>query len=505
MESIFLVIYEYIKEENELKLIKQSYNNQQIIKLRSEDYKNKRKQQNLEKNQKFKKSLETDAEKKAKRKQQNLEKNQKFKKSLETDSEKNAKRLAKQKDIDDRAKLDPEKKAQKLDTQKKYDDQATLNPKKKAQKLATQKKYDDQVKLNLEKKALKLATQKKHDDQVKLNPEKKAQKLATKKKYDDTKNAKESLQFHATRNAIQKSIGLTTLCHICNKLKCPDGVKTYESLDLVPLDLKVLMSDTDQCPAVCYYCKHLLRKGKIPETNELQNILEENRFMNNTKLQIIVDKTMENFNDQVFKFGEIRVNRLRKQTFTTKFDYVMSQLNEVDSINIKALTKKFTIRKKLEYSLGYLSCRSLLGLLIKINKDKILKDGRISEEGAIILTKYYFDQLLEQEKELILEHNRHFDKKMSFAKINNLAMLSEEFEDYIAICQSMVNTVYEKTNEDLMTMDEGLFKLKNGSKLINHLLKIVIPFQRLIHLPRGYSYKIKGKILIISLRFRVIY
>ena len=40
--------------------------------------------------------------------------------------------------------------------------------------------------------------------------------------------------------------------------------------------------------------------------------------------------------------------------------------------------------------------------------------------------------------------------------------------------------------------------LNTGSKLINHLIKLVIPFQRLVHLPKGLSLKIKGPSICVS-------
>ena len=87
--------------------------------------------------------------------------------------------------------------------------------------------------------------------------------------------------------------------------------------------------------------------------------------------------------------------------------------------------------------------------------------------------------------------------KMTFANTDNLKMLSDEVKDYLSACQSVVKQVYDETNNNIKNMKAGMFALDGGTKLVNHLLKLVIPFQRLIHLPRGYSYKIKGPSILV--------
>ena len=372
-----------------------------------------------------------------------------------------------------------------------------MDPVKKAQKLKVQKEHDDRVKLDPVKKDQKLKVKKEHDDRVKLDPVKKANKLKIQKRYDDRKQSNEHLMFTKIKKEIEYSIGLTTVCLICNKLKCPDSVKTYKSLDEVPLNLRVLMSASDAPPSACYYCRHLLRKGKVPETNEIRNILMENRFVNNQKLTQLTDLAIEHLGDKITLFGSLRSHFWKEPSSKQNFEFFLSNLDPVDSINIQELTKQYKMKQKLEYGLGFLSCRELIKILIKAGKDKLLENGKISEEGSIILAKFYFDQLFQYEKDSLLEQNRHLNGKMSFANIDNLKMLTDEFEDYLSACQSVVKQVYNETDNNIQNMKEGMFALKGGSKLVNHLLKLVIPFQRLIHLPRGYSYKIKGPSILV--------
>ena len=402
--------------------------------------------------------------------------------SAEYQEERKNRNVLVQKKYHDKAKLDPEKKAQKLKVKKQYDDKAKLDPEKKAQKLKVKKQYDDKAKLDPEKKAKKLKVQKKYDDKAKLDPAKKEN---------------EHLIFNQTKKEIKNNIGLTIACLICNKLKCPDSVKTYKSIDLVPLNLRVLMSVSDDPPSACYYCRHLLRKGKVPETNEIKNIVMENRFVNNQKLNYLTNIVMEMLQEKITIFGNQRSQYWKEPSAKQNFALFLSNLDAADSINIQELTKEYKLKQKLEYALGFLSCRELIKILIKAGKDKILKRGKISEEGSIILAKFYFDQLFQYEKDSMLEQNRHLSLKMTFANTDILKMLADELEDYINVCQTVVKQVYDETNDNIQTMQEGMFALKSGSKLVNHLLKLVIPFQRLIHLPRGYSYKIKGPSILV--------
>ena len=366
-----------------------------------------------------------------------------------------------------------------------YDKSMNSDPEKKRKK----SEYNKSMNSDPEKKRKKSE----YNKRMSSDPEKKREKS----EYDKRVNSDPKRNFLATKRAIQKHIGLTIICNICSKLKCPDSVKTYKSIDLIPMEYRILMSVSDTTPAVCYYCKQLLSKGKVPETNEITNCLKENRFMNNTKLQDLINLTKDMFTENILEFGKIRANAWNGPFNKQKFEHVISKLDDVESINIQVLTKKYSMKKKIEYCLGYLSLSNLIRILVKIKRDKILNDGEISEEGSIILTKYYFDQLFEEEKDLFLETNRHLDKTMTFGNIANLRTMNSEFQDYIHICQNILPNIYEETDRVLENMNEGMVHLQSGSKLVNHLLKLTIPFQRLIHLPRGYSYKIKGPSILV--------
>jgi hypothetical protein len=384
-------------------------------------------------------------------------------------------------------------KKKKLEIQKKYDKKVKDDPELKKKKLEIQKKYDKKAKDDPELKKKKLETKKKYDKKVCDDPELKNKKLAAKRKYDAKKS-----NFNATKEAIKNETGLTIVCTICNKLKCPDSVKTYKCLDLVPLEFRVLMRTSDAIPSVCYYCKQLLKKGKVPQTNEVSNCFTENRLLNNNKLNHLVDQKIEKFSESIFKLGKIRINVWNGPSNKSRFDYILSQIDGIKSINLEAMTKKYTVNKKIEYCLGYLSLTNLIQLLLKIEVDNILKDGQISEEGSLILTKYYFDQLFEEEKESIMKINRNLNEVMSFANITNIQEVKTVLEDYINICQILVPQIYEETEKTLQIMKDGMASLDTGSKLVNHLIKLVIPFQRLVHLPRGHSYKIKGPSILVT-------
>ena len=116
----------------------------------------------------------------------------------------------------------------------------------------------------------------------------------------------------------------------------------------------------------------------------------------------------------------------------------------------------------------------------------------------MILTKYYFDQLLDEEKETILNLNRSIKKEFNFTNIANIQEVKTILEDYISLCRTIVPKVYESFGTEIQTLEKDSSTLNTGSKLINHLIKLVIPFQRLVHLPRGYSFKIKGPSILVT-------
>jgi hypothetical protein len=87
---------------------------------------------------------------------------------------------------------------------------------------------------------------------------------------------------------------------------------------------------------------------------------------------------------------------------------------------------------------------------------------------------------------------------MTFANITNIQEVKAILEDYISICEILVPQVYEEIEKNMQIMKDGMGTLNTGSKLVNHLIKLVIPFQRLVHLPRGHSYKIKGPSILVT-------
>ena len=114
------------------------------------------------------------------------------------------------------------------------------------------------------------------------------------------------------------------------------------------------------------------------------------------------------------------------------------------------------------------------------------------------MTKYYVDQLFEDEKEEILKINRNINKNMTLAKIENIQEVKTLLVDYVSLCEILVPKVYNAISKHLQPLEDGMETLNTGSKLINHLIKLVIPFQRLVHLPRGQSYKIKGPSILVA-------
>ena len=113
---------------------------------------------------------------------------------------------------------------------------------------------------------------------------------------------------------------------------------------------------------------------------------------------------------------------------------------------------------------------------MKINANKILSDGDLTEEGEIILTKYYYDQLLHEEKMSIFNINRNIGQNMTFSNIQNIQEVMSILEDYVSICRSLVPQVYREINKKIQSMTDGMETLNTGSKLINHLVKLIIPF-----------------------------
>ena len=102
-----------------------------------------------------------------------------------------------------------------------------------------------------------MESQRKVDNKNKDNPEIQKRKKEAQRVYRANKS-----NFDATKLSITTETGFTIICGICNRLKCPDSVKMYASLDVVPLELRVLMGTTNNKLSVCYYCKAVLKKRK---------------------------------------------------------------------------------------------------------------------------------------------------------------------------------------------------------------------------------------------------
>jgi hypothetical protein len=230
--------------------------------------------------------------------QNKLETQRKYDNRVKDDPELLQKKLETQRIYDNKVKDDPELLQRKKETQRIYDNKVKDDPELLQNKLETKRKHDNKVKDDPELLQRKIETQRIYDNKVKDDPELLQKKRETQNKYDnkvkDTKTAAKR-SFNATKKAIQDETGLTILCLVCNKLKCPDSVKTYANSDEVPLQYKVLMEASYGAPSVCYYCKQLVRKGKIPKTNRVSNCLQENRFINDKKLEHIVDQVIEEF------------------------------------------------------------------------------------------------------------------------------------------------------------------------------------------------------------------
>ena len=101
----------------------------------------------------------------------------------------------------------------------------------------------------------------------------------------------------------------------------------------------------------------------------------------------------------------------------------------------------------------------------------------MSEEGSLIVTKFYFDQLLEEEKENIIEINRSINKEMKFTDLANIQEVKNLLEDFILICEDLVPRVYENLDEEIKKLEADKDKLKTGSKLVRHCVLEDVPCQ----------------------------
>ena len=194
----------------------------------------------------------------------------------------------------------------------------------------------------------------------------KSKKLETQKKYD-----KKVSDFKKTKKAIENETGLTKLCLVCSKLKSPDSVKKFIDWNSVPLEFKVLMRVSDNEPSVCYYCKQLYRKGKIPKTNQVSNCLMEDRFLNSKKTRIIIDKQIEKFNEFISELGKIRMNIWQGNSSKRRLEYILSQIEESQCVNLQLTILKYPTKKAIQHCLGYLALQNLLNLLLKMKRNKI--------------------------------------------------------------------------------------------------------------------------------------
>ena len=303
-------------------------------------------------------------------------------------------------------------------------------------------------------------------------------------------------QFKKTLKAKKVSTGLSEFCQVCQFLKTPDSVQNFPSSHEVPLKYRVLMSYCDYKQTICYYCKGVLSKGKIPLTNEFASDSSHSRFLNTNMIRMLANRIEDRFKSNINLFGNERHKIWNKRNFLKNWDYMTKQCDEKEKSDVEFLTVEVEPKRKLEVGLGYLTLKHLSTFVLLRDSNTIFKENtkEISDVGICHLISNYFKNMFPNELELYEKRDKNL-KFFNTSLINteNLLQIHKFFgNEYLQICQKILPDMFKEKAILLKNIEDGKKDCFSKSSLINHLIKLIIPFQRIIHLPRGYSYKIKG-------------
>ena len=130
-------------------------------------------------------------------------------------------------------------------------------------------------------------------------------------------------QFNKMLKAKKVGTGLSEFCQVCQFLKTPDSVQKFPSLDEVPLKYRVIMTNCDAQPTICYYCKEVLSKGKIPITNEFASDASHSRFLNTNMVKILTSKIEDKFRSNIYHFGKERQEIWNKRNVLKNWDFTL--------------------------------------------------------------------------------------------------------------------------------------------------------------------------------------
>ena len=195
--------------------------------------------------------------------------------------------------------------------------------------------------------------------------------------------------------------------------------------------------------------------------------------------------------------GKCRQEIWNNKGLQKKWEYLLQQCNDKERGDILFLTKaEKRIQKKIQIGLGYLSLKNLSRFVLQYDSTAIFENDnlKISECGSLHLINHYFINMLPNETELYSKRDKNIIfSDTSLSNTGNLSTISRDFgAEYLLLCQEMLPNMYHEKKNLMTDIEESKILCNTGSSLINHLLKLIIPFQRIIHLKRGYSYKIKG-------------
>ena len=99
------------------------------------------------------------------------------------------------------------------------------------------------------------------------------------------------------------------------------------------------MSTSEGQQTICYYCKHLLSKGKLPASNEFVSGLNDSRFINENMVEELRNKMEEKFKNSIEQLSFLRTDIWNKRSFIKNFDYLLTQCNDKEKINIEFITQ----------------------------------------------------------------------------------------------------------------------------------------------------------------------
>ena len=209
------------------------------------------------------------------------------------------------------------------------------------------------------------------------------------------------------------------------------------------------MSTSEGQQTICHYCKHLLSKGKLPASNEFSSGLNESRYINEKIVLELVNKMEERFNNHIEQLSLLRLDVWNKRSFSRNFDYLLTQCNDKEKINIEYISKDNRRQDKFKTGLGYLTLRNLIKFVLFHTQELIFNncdDYEISQVGKCHLIKDFFDHMFTNELEVYssLEKNISFSN-LTLTNTNNLVAITEQFgEEYIKACKEILPAMFKE-------------------------------------------------------------